>query len=131
MSLLSFFKRWFTIQEPTRVKPLAKVVKTPRAIALPRGVNSWVVKMVKMGKDNGWKPIDWQGNLGMLSMWKDDMRLNIYTTTMTVGTCLNHPKKGKTQLFRKNVSMDELEEIYKNPRVHTNKGYHKKGNHGA
>lgn len=45
---------------------------------------------------------------------------------MTVATCINHPKQGKTQLFRKNVSFDELDKIFKNPRVHTGKGYQTK-----
>ena len=54
-------------------------------------------------------------------------RLNIYYSTMTVGTCLNHPKKGKTQLFRKNVwNVDLLENLFFNPRFHTRKGYYKK-----
>ena len=43
---------------------------------------------------------------------------------MTVGTCLDHPHLGKTQLFRRNVDFTTLYEIFSNPRVHTNKGYH-------
>jgi len=31
----------------------------------------------------------------------DPARINIYITKMTVSTCINHPKKGRTQLFRK------------------------------
>jgi hypothetical protein len=46
------------------------------------GSQLWVTKMVKMGKDN--VETNWlECNLGMLSMWKDDMA-QIYTTTMTV-----------------------------------------------
>jgi len=41
----------------------------------------------------------------------------------TIGTYINHPKKGKTQLFRKNPSDSEFKAIFKNPRQHTNKGY--------
>lgn len=50
----------------------------------------------------------------------------MHYTTGTVGTCLNHPSKGKTQLFRRNVSLDLLVEIFRNPRIHTNTGYYRK-----
>jgi len=57
---------------------------------------------------------------------KDRIRINVYYTTMTVGTCLKHPKKGRTQLFRRRVSMKQLEKIFENPRQHTGKGYYTK-----
>ena len=47
---------------------------------------------------------------------------------MTVSTCLNHPKKGKTQLFRKRVNKEMLEQIFEYPRKHTGKGYYTKTN---
>ena len=53
-------------------------------------------------------------------------RIDIYYTTMTVSISLNHPKKGKTQLHRKNVTDKELLILFKNPRAHTGKGYYKK-----
>ena len=53
-------------------------------------------------------------------------RVNVYYTTGTVGTCLNHPAKGKTQLFRRNVSLDLLGQIFRNPRIHTDTGYYRK-----
>jgi hypothetical protein len=53
-------------------------------------------------------------------------RINVYYTTGTVGTCLNHPKQGKTQLFRRDVDAESLDEIFKNPRTHTGDGYHRK-----
>lgn len=38
-----------------------------------------------------------------------------------------HPKQKKTQLFRKNINTyTELDVIFKNPRVHTDKGYQRK-----
>jgi hypothetical protein len=52
-------------------------------------------------------------------------RINVYYTTGTVGTCLNHPKRGKTQLFRRNITtLGALREIFENPRVHTGDGYY-------
>ncbi|KAL7456672.1 hypothetical protein ACHAWC_008146 [Mediolabrus comicus] len=53
-------------------------------------------------------------------------RINVYYTTRTVGTALNHPNQGATQLFRRRCSSEELREIMQNPRVHTGKGYKKR-----
>lgn len=53
-------------------------------------------------------------------------RINIWESERrgrTVGTYLFHPKQGKTQLFRRCVSDKELQQIFKNPRVHSGKGY--------
>lgn len=73
-----------------------------------------------------WLFLTWQDDIKMLSFKKDNMRINIYTTTMTVGTCLTHPRKGKTQMFRKQVDYDLMENIFRNPRIHSGKGYQKK-----
>ncbi|KAL7541594.1 hypothetical protein ACHAXR_011051 [Thalassiosira sp. AJA248-18] len=54
------------------------------------------------------------------------VRINVYWNTGTVGTCLDHPRQGKTQLFRRNVDMATLRMIFKNPRVHTGAGYHRR-----
>jgi len=53
-------------------------------------------------------------------------RINVWWTTMTVGTSLKHPIKGKTQLFRRNVSDKLMIMIFQNPRVHTDRGYQRK-----
>lgn len=59
-----------------------------------------------------------------------DVRVNVWrsekSSLFTVGTCLNHPKKGKTQLFRKNCTEQQVMAILKNPRIHTGKGYYRK-----
>jgi len=70
--------------------------------------------------------IDYQEDKGMVSYSDGQTRINIYLTTMTVATCLNHPKKGKTQLFRKGVNLKMLKEIFEYTRKHTGKGYIKK-----
>ncbi|HEX8575792.1 MAG TPA: hypothetical protein VF677_05820 [Flavobacterium sp.] len=74
----------------------------------------------------GYYLIDYQENIGLISFGIKDVRINIYLTKMTVSTCINHPKKGKTQLFRKNVTKDLLEELFAKPRKHTGKGYYTK-----
>ena len=53
-------------------------------------------------------------------------RINVYYTTGTVGTCISHPRQGKTQLFRRNVTLAVLREIIRDPRVHTGAGYHRR-----
>eukprot|EP00944_MAST-04C_sp_MAST-4C-sp1_P011908 g11908.t1 len=55
-----------------------------------------------------------------------DVRINVYYTTGTVGTCINHPRQGRTQLFRRNVTIKMLVDILSNPRVHTGAGYQRK-----
>lgn len=70
--------------------------------------------------------IDFQEQIGMVSYSDGSTRINIYLTKMTVATCLNHPKKGATQLFRKNVNIDILKDIFNYPRKHTGKGYYKR-----
>lgn len=66
-----------------------------------------------------------QDNIGLLIFTNGGVQVNVYTSRMTVGTCLHHPKKGKTQLFRKGVTFQELERIFNNPREHTGIGYHR------
>jgi hypothetical protein len=85
-----------------------------------------IIELEDLAKANDWQYLTFQEDIGMLSFVKDDMRINIYTTKMTVATCLNHPKQGKTQMFRKNVTPQEMEKIFKNPRHHINKGYKRK-----
>jgi hypothetical protein len=56
----------------------------------------------------------------------EEARINVYYTTRTVGTALDHPRQSKTQLFRRECSPSEVIEIMKNPRVHTGRGYKSK-----
>ena len=80
----------------------------------------------KLAAEHNWEFLTYQDNIKMISFSKDEMRINIYLTTMTVGTCINHPKQGKTQMFRRDVGWDLLFKIFKNPRIHSNSGYQKK-----
>ena len=58
---------------------------------------------------------------------EERMRINVYYTTGTVTSYLNHPRLKKNQLQRREVTtLEELEQIFMNPRVHTGKGYHRK-----
>lgn len=79
-----------------------------------------------IGKKHGYVCFDFQENIGMASYSDGVTRINVYMTKMTVATCLNHPKKGPTQLFRRNVDIKMLDEIFAYPRKHTGKGYYKR-----
>lgn len=82
----------------------------------------------KIGHAEGWEFLEFQENIGMMYFHKSidgfDCRINVYITKMSVTTYMNHPKKGKGQLYRKNVNLPELIKIFKNPRQHTGKGYY-------
>jgi hypothetical protein len=53
-------------------------------------------------------------------------RINVYYTTRSVMTHLNHPPTGRTnELWRRNAydDLEELRVFFLNPRIHTGKGY--------
>lgn len=56
-----------------------------------------------------------------VNVWRNDKN-----SRFTVGTALEHPTKGKTQLFRKGLTEKEVMELLKHPRRHTGKGYYQK-----
>ena len=54
-------------------------------------------------------------------------RLNLYPSTGTVGTCLQHPSRPTpTQLFRRGIGISEVEKLLENPRTHTGCGYYRR-----
>lgn len=87
-------------------------------------------KVRQCATDFDWTEVDYQDKIGMVSFKKliknNPVRINVYLTTGTVATALSHPKYGKTQMFRKLVPYSMLCQIFKNPRLHTDKGYRKK-----
>lgn len=84
-----------------------------------------LIDIDKLASESGWLKIDYQENIGMVSYSKNKVRINVYLSRMTVSTAMKHPKKGKTQLFRRDVNLQELEKMFINPRIHTGKGYYK------
>ena len=84
-------------------------------------------KIVELAKEKGWQVIDHQEDIYMISFWKPKTaRINVYYSKMTVATALEHPTKGKTQLYRRGVGWKLLGKIFDNPRVHTPLGYREK-----
>lgn len=82
-------------------------------------------KVRALAAENGWEEIDWQENLLMVSFVRSGVRINVYISKMTVATCLKHPKRRDSQLFRKRVDFKTMDAIFKNPRVHTDAGYYR------
>ena len=73
----------------------------------------------------GWDKIDVSSTQApMASYSRDGTRLNFYLSTGTVASFLDHPKRGKHQLFRGSCTMAEAIKLLDNPCEHTAKGYH-------
>lgn len=62
-------------------------------------------------------------NVRRLAFTRKGVALTVWYDVDTVLTVMTHPKLGKTRLRRKNVTPEEMEDIFKNPRLHTRKGY--------
>mmetsp|Transcript_31587 Transcript_31587/g.57179 ORF Transcript_31587/g.57179 Transcript_31587/m.57179 type:complete len:293 (-) Transcript_31587:527-1405(-) len=76
-----------------------------------------------LAQNHGYTEITHNETSKVVIFQKGGIKINVDYTTGTVGTCLNHPRQGKTQLFRRGVSLDTLNEIFDNPRTHTGRGY--------
>ena len=85
-----------------------------------------IITVRELAEFNNYEEIDHNTTSRLISFRNGGTRINVYYTTGTVGTCLNHPKRGKTQLFRRNVDFEQLNDIFENPRSHTGKGYYRK-----
>jgi hypothetical protein len=85
-----------------------------------------IAQVREIAKQHHYKEISLNETSRGISFSKDNVRINVYYTTGTVGTCVNHPVRGKTQLFRRNLSPPELKQLFQNPRQHTGKGYYRK-----
>ena len=86
----------------------------------------------RLAKHHGFVEIQFNKTSRVISFEKSPhCRVNIYYTTGTVATCLDHPRSGKTQLFRRNQSMNDIESILKNSRHHTEVGYYRNKDMGV
>ena len=77
----------------------------------------------RTARDEGYREIFYNENSRVISFQRGDVRINVYYTTGTVGTCIDHPRQGKTQLFRRDVDSSLLRTLFNNPRTHTDRGY--------
>ena len=85
-----------------------------------------VDEVLGLADDYGWELVEHNEYSYVLIFSRGKQRVNVYYTTGTVGTCLDHPRKGKTQLFRRNRDLEDLERIFHDIRVHTGFGYYRK-----
>lgn len=76
-------------------------------------------KVRAAAKARGYEEVQFNESSRVIGFRRADERVNVYYTTGTVGTALAHPRKGKTQLFRRNCSMERLLKIFDDPRTHT------------
>lgn len=58
---------------------------------------------------------------------QDRAKIIVYYGTGTVATSMHHPRQGKTQLFRRNQTLEGLRDIFLNPGVYTEIGYMEQG----
>ena len=78
----------------------------------------------RLAGQHGYEEIYFNETSRVVSFKSYEVRVNVYYTTGTVGTCLEHPSQGHTQLFGRNVTLDGLGAILDNPRIHTGARYH-------
>ena len=79
----------------------------------------------RIANQNGFEEVQYNDVSRVIAFQKGSpqCRVNVYYSTGTVATCLDHPRSGKTQLFRRGQSLDDLAGIFSNPRQHTGVGY--------
>lgn len=78
---------------------------------------------------NGWNLVQVDQKTYMLGFRQGERkhpRINVYLTKSTFVTQIEHPKRGKSQLFRRNVPEKDYPRIFENPRVHTGRGYYRR-----
>tara|TARA_R110000824_G_scaffold47353_1_gene134913 strand:+ start:1421 stop:1867 length:447 start_codon:yes stop_codon:yes gene_type:complete len=72
-----------------------------------------------------WSLIAYRPKSRLISFKRDGVRLNWYYTTGTISTTLMHPKKKKTQLFRKRLTEAQQIQVLIDPRANSVRGYYK------
>lgn len=99
-----------------------------------------IEEIKRLASNRDWSMIDDQPKTSMVSFEKSfdystkPVRINVYykkestvrNLCLTISTAMDHPTKGKTQLFRKNQNNSSFIKLLNNPRLHTGKGYYKK-----
>jgi hypothetical protein len=80
----------------------------------------------KLAEKHGWNLVSVQDNIKLLIFRKGTSQINVYWSKMTVATIVDHPVKPRRQLYRKHVSSEELKRLFKNPRLHTRRGYYRR-----
>ena len=85
-----------------------------------------IARLQQIASSHGWEQVQFNVQSYVMGFKRGNERVNVYYTTWTVGTCVDHPKQGKTQLFRRNQTWADIDAIFRDPRVHTGAGYYRK-----
>lgn len=88
-------------------------------------------RIIDLANKHGWVFICKQSENCMISFMRSSVRINIWPSKGTVATAMDHPRKGKTQLYRRGLNINQIEEILINPRQHTGRGYYTRGVNNA
>jgi len=86
-----------------------------------------------VARDYGYTQCQHEPREGVLDFRRADVDgdseiVRVWYRTGTVGTYIKHPRQQRTQLFRRdNTQLSQLRAIFDDPRVHTGRGYHKRG----
>ncbi len=124
------------LRQHRSVDPAAIALRTLEDRAAAGAASSWPLDESDLdykAETRGWTKLDTDSSAGaapMASYRKDGVRLNFWLTTGTVGSYLDHPKQGKSQLFRRDIVMGQADALFDNPRQHTGMGYHRRGSVG-
>jgi len=115
------------------MKLLTSRSQSPEHFSLGNGQSPWSVDFIRgITAAFDLKEICHNSTSRFISFRTDNNeRINIYYTTRTIGTAIDHPSQGKTQLFRRKCTVDDLKQILQNPRSHTGKGYKKRSREGG
>ena len=68
---------------------------------------------------HNWEEVQINTRSCVVGFKRQNERINVYYTTGTVGSCLTHPRHGKTQLFRRNQTLSNLGQIMRDLRWHS------------
>jgi hypothetical protein len=102
----------------------SKGLTNPEPFALGDDQSPWDVSFIRgMAAAYDLNEISHNTTSRCISFRNNNDRINVYYSTRTIGTALDHPSQGKTQLFRRECTVEDLKKIFQDPRSHTGKGY--------
>ncbi|XRA98355.1 Aste57867_15909 protein [Pycnococcus provasolii] len=116
-----------TLKRVPRLQDGCVASTSSSSVALP------IAEVRNLAARYGWSEVQYSAESRVIAFTRMSetngrMRVNVYYTTGTVGTSLNHPVDGPGQMFRRCTSLNDLERIFSNPRVHTERGYKRRRN---
>ena len=90
----------------------ARVPWDPSAV---RRIADGIPNLFQIGHSTENEVISFRNNKGV--------RINVYYATRTIGTAMDHPIGGKTQMFRRHCTTDDLRKMLEHPKAHIGRGY--------